>query len=178
MALRKVAVIGAGPLGRRLAWAVARAGFAVVLEDVLPTNLSRALELAREAGETAPMEFAGTVEDAVRDADIVIDCVPDELESKLEIFSMMDRMAPPRTILLTPTTTQSITDLASCTYRAELCAAFTLSGVFLAEVELPMELEVVYPPQCSPETRDAVRGLWHAMGRRITEREDAPVGLV
>ena len=40
--------------------------------------------------------------------------MPDELESKLEIFSMIDRMAPPKTILCTPSEVLSITDLASC----------------------------------------------------------------
>ena len=61
------------------------------------------------------------MEDAVHDADLAVDFVPDELESKLEIFSLLDRMAPPRTILLTPTEALSITDLASCIYRPELC---------------------------------------------------------
>ena len=40
-----------------------------------------------------------TIEEAVREADLVIDCVPDELESKLEILWLLDRMAPPRTVL-------------------------------------------------------------------------------
>jgi 3-hydroxybutyryl-CoA dehydrogenase len=53
------------------------------------------------AGEGS-LRVATTVEDAVRDADLAIDFVPDELESKLEIFSLLDRMAPPRTILCTP----------------------------------------------------------------------------
>lgn len=69
------------------------------------------------------MRFALTVEDAVRDADLAFDFVPDELESKLEIFSLIDRMAPPRTILCTPSEAVSITDLASCTYRGERCFA-------------------------------------------------------
>ena len=56
----------------------------------------------------------------------VLDSVPDELESKLEIFSMVDRMAPPHTILLTPTALHSIADLASCTYRGERCFSFTV----------------------------------------------------
>ena len=42
------------------------------------------------------------MEDAVREADVAVDFVPDELESKLEIFSMIDRMAPPKTLLCTP----------------------------------------------------------------------------
>ena len=56
-------------------------------------------------------------------ADVAVDFVPDELESKLEIFSLLDRMAPPKTILCTPSDALSITDLASCVYRPERCVA-------------------------------------------------------
>jgi len=94
----------------------------VVLEDVMPSNLRRAQdEYAEYVGAKGSLRYALTVEDAVREADLAIDFVPDELESKLEIFSLLDRMAPPRTVLCTPTMALSITDLASCTYRAERC---------------------------------------------------------
>jgi 3-hydroxybutyryl-CoA dehydrogenase len=124
--IRTVAVIGAGVAGRSFALACAAAGFHVVLEDVMPANLRKAeadyadLSLRAEPGR---LELALTVEDAVRDADIAVDFVPDELESKLEIFSLMDRMAPPKTILCTPSDALSITDLASCVYRPERCLA-------------------------------------------------------
>jgi 3-hydroxybutyryl-CoA dehydrogenase len=121
----RVAVIGAGAAGRAFALRCAGAGFAVTLEDVMPEKLRRAQDdytsLAAGAGEAGSLRVALTVEDAVQDADIAIDFVPDELESKLEIFSLLDRMAPPRTILCTPTQTLSITDMASCTYRPGLC---------------------------------------------------------
>ncbi|HME58201.1 MAG TPA: 3-hydroxyacyl-CoA dehydrogenase NAD-binding domain-containing protein [Terracidiphilus sp.] len=162
-----VAIIGAGPLGRWLALSAARAGFRVLLEDVMPANLHHAQEALRavlgpEGGvETeggggfnpriesiktsralAPAEcfsvssnisFVSTIEEAVRNADLVIDCVPDELESKLEILWLLDRMAPPRAVLATPTTRLSITDLANCTYRPAKCIAIaaeanTLTG--------------------------------------------------
>jgi 3-hydroxybutyryl-CoA dehydrogenase len=120
--LARIAVIGAGAAGRAFALRAAQAGLAVVLEDVMPAKLRRAedeyAELTPAAGS---LRFATTVEDAVREADIAIDFVPDELESKLEIFSLLDRMAPPHTILCTPTNTLSMTDLASCTYRAAQC---------------------------------------------------------
>jgi 3-hydroxybutyryl-CoA dehydrogenase len=126
--IARVAIIGAGQAGRRFALRCARAGFRVVLEDVMPANLRRAeAEFADLSvgvgGQLGPgsLEFALTVEDAVRDAEIAIDFVPDELESKLEIFCLIDRMAPPRTILCTPTEALSITDLASCTYRGDRC---------------------------------------------------------
>jgi len=91
----------------------------------MPSNLRRAqdeyAEYVGAVGATGSLRYALTVEDAVREADLAIDFVPDELESKLEIFSLVDRMAPPRTVLCTPTRVLSITDLASCTYRAERC---------------------------------------------------------
>jgi len=121
-----VAIIGAGPLGRWLALAAARAGFRVLLEDVMPANLHHAQELLRrELGQEAlpKVAFVSSIEDAVRQAELVIDCVPDELESKLEILWLLDRMAPPRTVLATPTTRLSIADLANCTYRPERCIA-------------------------------------------------------
>jgi len=124
--IRKVAVIGAGQAGRRFALKCAQSGFYVILEDVMPANLRHAeAEFSDLSGNlaTGSMTFALTVEDAVRDADIAIDFVPDELESKLEIFSLIDRMAPPKTILCTPSEALSITDLASCTYRPDRCLA-------------------------------------------------------
>src|SRR5580658_9710975 len=130
----KIAVIGAGPAGRAFALRCALAGFAVALEDVMPEKLRRAQD---EYAELKPegegsLRYALTVEDAVKDADLAIDFVPDELESKLEIFSLLDRMAPPRTILCTPTMALSITDLASCTYRAERCVG--LRGILSESV--------------------------------------------
>jgi 3-hydroxybutyryl-CoA dehydrogenase len=122
--VQRIAVIGAGPAGRAFALRCALAGLDVVLEDVMPSNLRRAQDdYAALASGTGRIDYASTVEEAVREADLAIDFVPDELESKLEIFSLVDRMAPPKTILLTPTRALSITDLASCTYRAPLCVA-------------------------------------------------------
>ena len=85
----------------------------------MPDKLRNAAsEFARFGREVA---LVSTVEDAVREADVVVDFVPDELESKLEIWSMIDRMAPPGTIMCTPSQVLSITDLASCTYRRDRC---------------------------------------------------------
>ena len=121
-----VAIIGAGPLGRWLALEAARAGYVVSLEDVLPSNLHHAKEFIRQQlnPEALPaVRFVSTIEDAVREADLAIDCIPDELESKLEILWLLDRMSPPQTVFATPTTQLSISDLSSCTYRAEKCIA-------------------------------------------------------
>src|SRR6201992_4223608 len=103
----QIAIIGAGPLGRRLALLCAQSGLRVVLEDVMPSNLRHAeMELARLDRGAENLTFAATIEAAVREAAIAIDFVPDELESKLEIFSLLDRMARPKTILWPPYTVE------------------------------------------------------------------------
>ena len=163
--IRKVAIIGAGPAGRSFAAECVRAGFRVVLEDVMPSNLRRAEIEVAPAGE-GRLELALTVEDAVRDADLAVDFVPDELESKLEIFSMIDRMAPPRTILCTPTEALSITDLASCVYRPE--RSFAVRGGMDSR-----EVALVYPARAQEEITVAVATFLRALGRAVTVGRDA-----
>ncbi|HXR39012.1 MAG TPA: 3-hydroxyacyl-CoA dehydrogenase NAD-binding domain-containing protein [Terracidiphilus sp.] len=166
-----VAIIGAGPLGRWLALAAARAGFRVLLEDVMPRNLHHAQEwLRQELGPEAlgnvlgaGVAFVSTIEDAVREADLVIDCVPDELESKLEIFCLLDRMAPPRTVLATPSTRQSIADLASCTYRPDRCIAIAAEAASLAAGE-STEILLRTTRRTSAETIALVERFWRRLG--------------
>jgi 3-hydroxybutyryl-CoA dehydrogenase len=167
-----VAIIGAGPLGRRLAFHAARAGFRVILEDVMPASLRHAEEALREALGPAAMPlvgFAATVEDAVREADLAIDCVPDELESKLEIFSLLDRMAPPRTVFATPTTNLSIADLASCTYRPGQCIGIAVNAAQLSmesahSTQNPMQIPIRITGQTTPEAQALVCEFWQQLG--------------
>ena len=142
----------------------------------MPANLRHAqealrLQLGPEAlqqanGSSPGVVFVGTIEDAVRDADLAIDCVPDELESKLEIFCLLDRMAPPRTVLATPTTRLSIADLASCTYRADKCIAIAAEASELADrnANTVTEITLRTTPKTAPETIDLVRTFWQQLG--------------
>jgi 3-hydroxybutyryl-CoA dehydrogenase len=188
-----IAIIGAGPLGRWLALAAARAGFRVFLEDVMPSNLHHAQEYLRQqlsaealsdnqsqrgtasAVPFAPplsgvalapevVSFVSTVEDAVREADLAIDCVPDELESKLEILWLLDRMAPPRTVIATPTTSLSIDDLASCTYRPEKCIAIAASPRTLSAERPGSIIRLISTPRTAPEAISLVRTFWERLG--------------
>jgi 3-hydroxybutyryl-CoA dehydrogenase len=135
--IRTVAVIGAGILGSRIAYAVALAGYRTILEDILPGSLRRAeaelragldaalgmgrIKQEHAAAALGRIEYASTVEEAARQADLVIEAVPDELESKLEIFVLLDKICKPETILASTTNSVSIDDLASMTYRPEKC---------------------------------------------------------
>jgi 3-hydroxybutyryl-CoA dehydrogenase len=162
-----VAIIGAGPLGRRLALHAARAGFRVVLEDVMPASLRHAEEALREAlgPEAMPLvAFASTVEEAVRQADLAIDCVPDELESKLEIFSLLDRMAPPRTVFATPSTNLSIADLASCTYRPSQCVGLAVDAATLSQGASGAPIPIRITSQTTAEAQALVTSFWRQLG--------------
>jgi len=164
--LTTVAIVGAGPLGRRLALAAARAGYRVLLEDVMPSNLHHAREALRQSlgPEALPaVAFVSAIEDAVREADVAIDCVPDELESKLEIFCLVDRMAPPRTVIATPTTKLSIADLAACTYRADRCVAIAAEPGALAE-GTARDLLLRSTLQTAPETIQIMQEFWVRLG--------------
>lgn len=170
-----VAIIGAGPLGRRLAFCAARAGFHVFLEDVMPTNLHHARESIRQQlnAEALPsVVFVSSVEDAVRQADLVIDCVPDELESKLEIFWLLDRMAPPRTVFATPTAHLSIADLTACTYRPDKCIAIAAAPEELI-AEAPGHLRLHATTVTSQETLALTVDFWSRLGFAPAVEQDA-----
>jgi len=163
-----VAIIGAGPLGRWLALGAACAGFRVLLEDVMPGTLHHAREsIRRQLNPDAlpAVAFVSTIEDAVREADLVIDCVPDELESKLEILWLVDRMAPPRTVIATPTTNLSIADLASCTNRPEKCIAIAAAPQDLPKA-VATDIQLRAAPFTSNETVALLADFWQKLGFR------------
>jgi len=131
--IKTVAVIGAGRLGRGIAHRAALAGYRTILEDILPASLRKSegeirslLDQSLGSGSVSPqeaeaalarLEYAGSVEEAARPADLVIEAVPDEMESKLEIFTLLDRICRPNTILASTTSSLSVTEIASITYR-------------------------------------------------------------
>jgi 3-hydroxybutyryl-CoA dehydrogenase len=162
--LRRIAVIGAGSAGLDFALRSVSSGFHVTLEDVMPSRLRRAEQTIDTTNLSGSLRLASTVEDAVRDADLAIDFVPDELESKLEIFSMLDRMAPPRTILCTPTTALSIADLASCTYRPQLC--------FALRFPTPDSADLIHTSRSSPEALAVTERWLEQLGLTVTNSSD------
>jgi 3-hydroxybutyryl-CoA dehydrogenase len=169
----RIAIIGAGSEGAQLASLAVYAGLHTIVEDVFPSRLRGIENRMRE--ETADkrefdlklLEFALTIEDALRNADVVIDSVPDELESKLEIFSLVDRMAPPRTILCSPLNAVGIGDLASCTYRADRCIGLRIEAGKQDWAKIPT-VTLVRGAITSDETAEIVSNLWRRMGKQVT----------
>jgi len=170
--IRTVAVIGAGALGRGIAHAAALAGYRTILEDILPTKLRTAEAELRGKAEAeavlARMEYASTVEEAARQADLVIEAVPDELESKIEIFTLLDKLCKPDTILATNTTTLSVTEIASVTYRRKKCIGMRLTD----PVDRMATLELVRGQETDDETVGACSEVARRMGKEIIVSTD------
>jgi 3-hydroxybutyryl-CoA dehydrogenase len=181
--IERVAIIGAGVAGRSFALACAAAGVGVVLEDVMPANLRRAeaeysdMSANVISGHAGSLELASTVEDAVREADVAVDFVPDELESKLEIFSMIDRMAPPKTILCTPSYALSITDLASCVYRPDRCVAVRGNLIRGGAIE-PPAVRMLYPAAANDSVLLAMDRFLRRLGVEVQAETDPDVPVL
>jgi 3-hydroxybutyryl-CoA dehydrogenase len=173
--VRTIAVIGAGPLGRGIAQLAACGGYRTILEDLLPNALRRAeseiriqFDHAAEAGRISlpaahaalsRLEFAGSVEDAARRADLVIEAVPEELESKIEIFTLLDKICRPGTILASHFLSLSITEISCVTYRSRQC----LGMRFAEPIDSARRLEIIR----GQETDDATLAIAAEVGRRM-----------
>jgi len=136
-----IAVIGAGRVGRALARRAAVAGFRVVLEDLFPTSVEHArreirqtlddevaagvLDQKRADEAFARIDCATTIEDGARQAHIVMETGPDEQESKLEMFCLLDRICLPNTVIVSNCHALELSDTAS---KAESIVGMYFSG--------------------------------------------------
>jgi len=184
--IKTIAVIGAGIMGRGIAHAAALGGYRTILEDILPaslrkaegeirSNLDKAVELGKVAKPDADaafsrIEYAGSVEDAVRQADLVIEAVPEEIESKIEIFTLLDKVCKPNTILATNTSSLSVTEIASVTYRAKKC----LGMHFFNPVHKMKLLEIVRALETDDETLAACVEVGKRMGKEVVVVKEWP----
>jgi 3-hydroxybutyryl-CoA dehydrogenase len=176
--IRTIAVIDAGVLGRETAYASVLGGYRTILEDILPASLrNAAAELRQHLARAANLgsvseaeanaafcrlEYAATVEQAAREADLVIEAVPDEMESKIEIFTLLDKICRPATILASNTSALSVTEIASVTYRAP-----KVLGMRFANSSATKLLEIVRGRQTSEETIAACAEVVRRLGREV-----------
>jgi 3-hydroxybutyryl-CoA dehydrogenase len=181
-----IAVIGAGTMGRGIAHAAAIGGYRTILEDLLPgalrraeseirANLDKAVELGKVSAADADaafrrVEYAGSVEEAAREADLVIEAVPEEMESKIEIFTLLDKVCRPETMLASNTSSLSITEIASVTYRAKKCVGMH----FFNPVHKMKLLEVVRALETDDDTLAAAVDVGRRMGKDVVVIKESP----
>ena len=184
--VRTIAVIGAGIMGRGIAHVAALGGYRTVLEDLLPaalrkaegeirTNLDKAVELKKVSADDAHaalgrLEYAGSVEEAAREADLVIEAVPEEMESKIEIFTLLDKICRPGTILASNTSSLSVTEIASVTYRPKKC----LGMHFFNPVHKMKLLEIVRALETDDDTIAAAVAVARKMGKEPVVIKESP----
>ncbi len=187
--IRAIGVIGAGSVGRGIALASALGGYRTVLEDLLPnalrraesefrTNLDQAIKLGRLSEDAADaalcrLEFAGSVEDAAREADLVIEAGPEEMESKIEIFTLLDKICRPDTILISNLASLSISEIARATYRARNC----LGMRFLDPMETGARLEIIRGLETGDDAVATAVEVGQRMGREVVVIKDAAASL-
>ena len=187
--VRTIAVIGAGPVGRGIAQAAARSGYRTILEDLLPNALRRAeseirihLDRGVTAGEVSAaaasaafsrIEFAGSVEDAARQADLVIEAGPEELESKIEIFTLLDKICRPGTILVSHLSSLSISEISRVTYRAKNC----LGMRFAQPLDREKRLEIIRGQETSDDTLATALEVGKRMGKETVVIDEVQLSL-
>ena len=181
-----IAVIGAGIMGRGIAHVAALGGYRTILEDIVPAalrkadveiraNLDKAVELNKVSASDANaalsrLEYADSVDEAARLADMVIEAVPEEMESKIEIFTLLDKICRPGTILASNTSSLSISEIAGVTYRASKCIGMH----FFNPVHKMKLIEVVRAIDTDDETVAAATEVGQRMGKDVVVIKESP----
>jgi 3-hydroxybutyryl-CoA dehydrogenase len=163
--IETVAVIGAGELGREFARATLVAGFRVVLEDVSETRLAEAVEWIVRENPNARLRLAiaSTVEGAVREADLIVEAVAEEMEMKIEMFTIFDKFAKPDAIFASTSSLISVAELAAMTFCPERCIGMRFD--FTSQKQSAIALTCT--PETSEETIARCRDVGLRMGREI-----------
>jgi enoyl-CoA hydratase/3-hydroxyacyl-CoA dehydrogenase len=127
-------VVGAGNMGSGIAQKMATEGFDVILVDVDDAKVARGLAIiertlaegverkifAAEQAERIRRRISGTSRfEDLAEAELVIEAVFEDLAVKKDVFSRLDRICGPQTILATNTSSYAVTDLAAATGRPE-----------------------------------------------------------
>jgi 3-hydroxyacyl-CoA dehydrogenase len=135
--IEKVAIVGTGTLGTQIALQAAFYGFRVTVYDQDPKQLERMLKVIQfriqNSGKKATPAFENipetakkiilcpSLEEALRDVDLVVEAIPEDLLVKREIFEKLDGIAPRKTILATNSSSIPISKIESATKRPEKC---------------------------------------------------------
>jgi len=173
--IQTIAVIGAGDQGREIACAVLLAGYRTILEDVSENRLERAAawigNITNVGAEArSRLVLASKIEEAVREADLIVEAVAEEMEMKIEMFTIFDKFAKPDAIFASSSLSLSIAELAAVTFCPERCIGLR----FVARAGKENALELVCTPKTSEETVSRCREVGRRMGKEVmvvAERE-------
>lgn len=184
--VKNIAVIGAGVMGRGISYTAALFGFQVHLQDIHSQALDKAENYIREElaksvkrgyvkeGDDKKalkrLTFTTSIEEAAKNADLVIEAVLEKIDLKIEVFKKLDEICPDHTVLATNTSTMSPTEIGAATSRPEK----TIAMHFFNPVHKMKLIEIVRGLDTSDETYEIVRGVGEQMGKETVEVNEFP----
>ena len=135
MAIKNITVLGSGVMGHGIAQVSATAGYNIVLRDIKQEFLDKAMEkikwsldklvskekISKEEGDAIFARIKPVVDltEAVKDAELVIEVVPEIMDLKKQVYAELDKAAGPNVIFASNTSTLPITEIANTTSRPE-----------------------------------------------------------
>ena len=135
MSVKNITVLGSGVMGHGIAQVSATAGYNVVLRDIKQEFLDKAMEkikwsldklvskekISKEEGDSIFARITPIVDlnEAVKNAELVIEVVPEIMDLKKSVYAELDKAAGPEVIFASNTSTLPITEIANTTSRPE-----------------------------------------------------------
>ncbi len=186
MTVEKIAVVGAGVMGRGIAHAAALGGFYVRLHDVdrgtlenatssIEKEMNGAVEKGRlEEGEMQEaLNRISAIEDlekTVSGVELVVEAVLEKMDLKLDLFKRFDGLCEPDTVLATNTSTMSPTEIAAATERPDRCIAMH----FFNPAHRMKLVELVRGVETTDQTVEVARMVAERMGKETVEVNEFP----
>jgi enoyl-CoA hydratase/3-hydroxyacyl-CoA dehydrogenase len=188
--IKKVAVMGAGDMGHGIAEVALLTGYKVALRDIEQRFVDKGLSRIKESLDkltekqkiteenkkamVANIETFVDIAESVKDADFVIEAVPEVMDLKKQVFQALDAAAPKHAILASNTSNMSITEIASTTKRPE-----QVVGVHFFNPAVLMKLvEVIKGGKTSEETMQVAYNLALKMNKVPVRVEKDSIGFV
>lgn len=184
--MENITVIGAGVMGRGIAYVCAAGGYQVQLVDIHSDQLEQAadeinklfeksvmhnkLTIDRMQKAIAAIQFSMDLEQAMQSADMIIEAVTEKLEMKRSVFEAAERLASEHTLLATNTSTMSPTEIGSFTSRPDKVIAMH----FFNPVHKMRLIEVIRGLETSDETVEKVQQVGAQIGKEIVVVNEFP----
>lgn len=185
--IKHVAVIGSGVMGHGIAQLYALAGFSVSLYDLQEELLHKAkasveqsLDLLEKEGVITEQDKSSALErivlttdlqQAVAEADVITEAVPEVIELKWQLFSQLEQFAKPEAIIASNTSTFSIARLIE---KAKLPHRFIITHFFNPAQLVPL-VEIVRHEQTAEEVVTATVKLMERIGKApVLLKKDVP----
>lgn len=183
--MEKIFVLGAGTMGAGIAQAFAAKGYEVVIRDIKDefvdrglTNIRKGLEklvskgkMTEENKDALLSRISGTTDmNFAADCDLIVEAAVENMEIKKQIFSQLDSICKPETILASNTSSLSITEVAAATKRPDK----VIGMHFFNPAPVMKLVEIIRGMATSQETFDAVKELAIAIGKDPVEVAEAP----